>query len=121
MSKKSKRFYRVSELGDWFASIGRTLKKRKKAGSDDQALRRQYIEVREVHRELNVLRRHFAWEEVYDKAFEKEKERFMEEYHYTEKKAEKFARIAAEYAVLEEFPDEVTTTRAVRNAMKKLE
>ena len=120
MGKKPKYLHRTSELGDWFASIGRKLKEYKRAGINVQFLRKQHSEIREFRREQKTFIRHLRWQEVYEAVFEEEHKRALEQLCYSEKKAFSYARKKAELAVVDEFSGEIKTTRAVRNAINKL-
>ena len=117
MSKKHKYLFRISELSDRFASLGRKLKKNKRTGIDNQVLKGQYKEAQEFQKGVNVARRHVKWKKVYEPVWGKEKKRALDQLHKTDHLASKYARQKAEQAVVDEFPDEVTTTRAVRDVM----
>lgn len=120
MSKKHKFLYRPSEYGSWFAALGRKLKAIKRAGVADWGVKERYEEQRERLKKRNVDMRHLKWLEVYDSAYRVAFDNAINQLNKSDKQAFKFARTVAEYAVIDNFFDEVTTTRAVRDAVVKL-
>jgi len=116
---KPKFLYRLHEIGEWFAMLGRKLKSSKQSGIDDARSKERYRELGMFQRELNVDRRHHNWRTVYESVFDEQYTRAITHLHKTENQASKYARQKAEQAVVDAFPDEVTTTRAVRDAMSK--
>lgn len=117
MSKKPKYLFRTSEIGGLLALIGRKLKQYKGTGISNQVLKKQHKEALEFQKWVNVVRRHTKWKKVYEAVIVEEYKRALDQLHKTELQAFKFARQKAEQAVVDKFPDEVTTTRAVRDAM----
>jgi len=121
MSKKPKFLYRPSEYGELFAAIGRRLKAVKKDGVADWGIKNRFIEVRELLKNRKVTIRHYKWLQVYEAAYEEAYSRAVNVLEKTETQALKYARQKGEQAVVEAFPDEVSTTRAVRDAMNELQ
>jgi hypothetical protein len=120
MSKKPKFMHYPSEFGAWVAALGRNLKAKKKAGIKDEILNDRYRQIGQIRRAQNDLDRHVKWQEVYDPAFDIEYKRAISELKMSEKQAHKYARQQAERAVVKNFEGEVSTTRAVRNAINGL-
>lgn len=119
VSKKPKFMYRPDENGSWFAKLGRKLRTMKKAGIEDWGVKDRHRWLHEQLKERNVTTRHVEWEMVYDEAFEKAFSRAVEDQCKNEKQARKYARTIGENAVLAAFHEDVTSNRAVRNAMNK--
>lgn len=87
-------------------------------GLDDPSKDSRYKELGEFFRMQKDVARHNEWRGVYEEAFRLEHKKAIEEQHKTPHQAKRYARTKAEYAVVKEFSKKVTTTRAVRNAMK---
>ena len=121
MSKRAKFLYRPNEYGSWFASLGRKLKAIKRDGVTDWGVKERYEGQRERLKRQNVDIRHLKWLEVYDLAYRDAFDQAVDQLKMSDKQAFKFARKKAEYAVIDAFPDEITTTRAVRDAIFELE
>ena len=121
MSKKPKFLYRPSEYGEWFAAIGRKLKVMKKDDVADWGVKDRFIEVRELLKDRKVTIRHYKWLQVYEAAYKEAYSRAVNVLEKTETQALKYARQKGEQAVVEAFPDDVSTTRAVRKAINKLQ
>jgi len=119
MSKKPKFLYRPHKYGSWFASLGRKLKAMKLAGIKDWGVKDRYRIQRELLRERNTAIRHIRWSKVYCEAYRSAYEQSVKLFDNTEKQASKYARQKAEQTVVEMFPEEVTSTRTVRDAMKR--
>lgn len=121
MGKKPKFLWPTSKYGEWFASLGRTLKDMKNNNVADWGVKKNYLRVRELHKERKVTARHYRWLQVYEAAHDEAYARALDELEKTEKQALKYARQKGEQAVLEAFPDEVTTTPGVRKAIRNLQ
>lgn len=121
MSKKPKFLYRPSEYGEWFASLGRKLISVKKSGAKDWGLKGRYREQGALLKKQNVSVRHIKWHKVYAPAFRDAFAQARDTLNKNDQQAFKYARQKGEHAVLVAFPDEVTTTRAVRDAMQELD
>ncbi len=115
MPDKPKFLYRPSEWGGWFAAISRRLKANKKAGVIDEGAKSSRRVLHGLLRWRKAAMRHHKWWPVYKEAYESAFDKGLYD-GLTDKQAEKRARQKAEYAVVDAFPDEVTTTRAVRDA-----
>lgn len=115
MGDTPKFLYRLSEWGDWFASLGRRRKADKRNGIDDPAVLERHQDLKHLLRWRNAKMRHHRWWKTYEIAYEHAlDEAYMD--GLTEKQALKYARQEAEQAVLDTFPDEVTHWKTVRNA-----
>ena len=115
MPDKPKFLYRISEWGVWFAAIGRKLKANKKCGTTDEIAKDHHEDLHGLLRWRKSKARHLNWWQVYKDAYDAALDSGSVD-GLTDKQAEKRARQKAEYAVVDAFPDEVTTTRAVRDA-----
>ena len=120
MSKKPKFLYRLHEYESWYASLGRKLKAMKHDGIDDWGIKERKLLVRELLKKRNVTERHIRWHEIYEPAFDGAYVHAIENLKNTEKQAFKYARKKGEFAVIDAFAIEVSTTRAVRDAMTEL-
>ena len=121
MSKKPKFLYKPSEMGDWFASLGRKLIAIKKSGAKDWGVKDRYREQGELLRNQNVTVRHIRWQKVYAPAYREALKQAQTELNKNDQQAFKYARQRGENAVLVAFADEVKTSRAVRDAMQELD
>ena len=121
MSKKPKFLYKPSELGDWFASLGRKLIAIKNSGVKDWGLKGRYREQGALLRKQNVTVRHIKWHKVYAPAYREALKQAQTELNKNDQQAFKYARQRGENAVLVAFADEVKTSRAVRDAMQELD
>lgn len=115
MGDSPKFLYRVSEWGDWFASLGRRRKADKRNGIDDPALLERYQVLKNLLRWRKAKMRHYRWWKTYEIAYEAALDDAFKD-GMTEKQADKYAKQKAEQTVLDAFPDEVTHWRTVRNA-----
>ena len=120
MSKKPKFLYQLHEYESWYASLGRKQKAMKRDGLDDWGLKERQVQVRELLKKRNVTERHIKWHAAYEPEFDKAFAYAVDVLSKTEKQAFKYARAKGELAVTNAFPDEVSTERAVRDAMKNL-
>jgi hypothetical protein len=120
MSTKPKFLYRLHEYESWYASLGRKLKAMKRDGVNDWGIKERQLLVRELLKKRRVTERHIRWHEIYEPVFDDEYDHAQSNLDLNEKQAFKYARKKAEYAVTDAFPDEVSTTRAVRDAMTEL-
>lgn len=118
MQDKPKFLYRISEWGGWFAAIGRKLKANKKAGTVDAIAKDRHQDLKNLLRWQKAKQRHYKWWQVYKEAYDAALDAASVD-GLTDKQAKKRARQKAEYAVVDAFPNEVTTTRAVRDAFDK--
>ena len=120
MSTKPKFLYRLHEYESWYASLGRKLKAMKRDGVDDWGIKERQLLVRELLKKRNVTERHIRWHEIYEPAFDKAYTYAQSNLEKNDKQAFKYAMKKGEYAVTDAFPNEVSTTRAVRDAMTEL-
>lgn len=120
MSKKPKFLYRLHEYESWYALLGRKLKAMKRDGIDDWGIKERQMLVRELLKKRNVTERHIRWHEIYEPAFDEAYVYAQSELNYADKRAFKYARSKGESAVVDAFSNEVTTARAVRDAMTEL-
>ena len=120
MTKKPKFLYRLHEHESWYASLGRKLKEMKRQGIEDWGVKERQIMVRELLKKRRVTERHIRWHEIYEPAFDDAYAFAKNDLEYSDKQAFKYARKKGEVAVIVACPDEVTTTRAVRDAMRSL-
>jgi hypothetical protein len=120
MSKKPKFLYRLHEYESWYASLGRRLKEMKRQGIKDWGVKERQILVRELLKKRRVAERHIRWHEVYEPAFDEAYTFAKTELDYSDSQAFKHARKKAEFAVVDAFSDEISTTRSVRDAMRDL-
>ena len=119
MAKKPKFLYRPHEIGSWFASLGRKLKAEKNINVIDAGVKQRYRQVGEMQREVNTRTRHLKWYQTYRKSFESEYKKELSK-NKTDEQSRKAARKKAEYDVVIAYPEEVSTTRAVRDAVRAL-
>lgn len=96
--------------------LGIKLKSDKQAGSSNSINKAIYKELNERLRDASTVRRHQKWWPVYKSAYDTAHDSGLYD-GLTSKQAHRQARRQAETAVVEAFPDEVTTTRTVRNAL----
>ena len=120
MSTKPKFLYRLHEYESWYASLGRKLKAMKRDGIDDWGVKERQLLVRELLKKRSVTERHIGWHEIYEPAFDIAYAHARSALEMNDKQATKYAMKKGEYAVTDAFPNEVTTTRAVRDAMTEL-
>jgi hypothetical protein len=120
MSKKPKFLYRLREYESWFASLGRKRIAMKRDGVADWGVKERKLLVRELLKKRSVTERHFRWHEVYEPVLNKSYAYAISDLKKNHKQAYKYAMIKGEFAVTNAFPDEVTTERAVRDAMTEL-
>jgi hypothetical protein len=120
MSEKPKFLYRLHEFESWYASLGRKRKAMKRDGVDDWGIKERQLLVRELLKKRNVTERHIRWHEVYEPAFDEAFDYAKSKLKKNDKQALKYARIKGEFSVIDAFPDEVSTARAVRDAMAEL-
>jgi len=108
-----------AEIRDEFHRLGIKLGSVKQDGSSDPIAKALYKEVSDWLRGAGALRRHRKWWQVYKPyycaAYDAERRE-----GFTKEQSHKRARLQAEMAVVKDFQDEVTTTRAVRNALDYL-
>lgn len=121
MSSKKQFLFRPSDYDKWFAALGRRIKRMRRDGAQNPVIKDRYIEVRDLLKERNVIVRHCRWIRVYNSIFNETHSRALHESGKTKKQAFKYARQKAEQAVLEAFPEEVSSTRAVRDAVAKFQ
>jgi hypothetical protein len=107
------------EIRDHFHRLGIKLHSVKQDGSSDPIAKARYKEVSDWLRGASALKRHRKWWQVYKihycAAYDAERRE-----GFTKEQSHKRARPQAEMAVVKAFHDEVTTTRAVRNALDYL-
>ena len=115
MPDKPKFIYRISEWGAWFAAIGRKLKANKKAGTVDAIAKARHKDLHGLLRWRKAKERHHKCWPIYKEAYELAQDKSLYD-GLTDKQAHKRARQMAEQAVVDAFPSEFTTTRAVRDA-----
>ena len=122
MNKKPKFMYRISEYGDWFAKIGRTIQAYERAGVDADGLRKSQRQVQIVQHKYKTRLRHLEWAEAYAKEY-KPLYNYRLEKGDTKHEASKYAMIMAERRVasrVEKSNGEQPSERALRNAMNRL-
>jgi len=105
-----------AEMRDRFSQLGQKINVDKKAGTTDTADKARYKQLNDFMRDASTTLRHNNWWQVYKPAYEKARDAALYD-GMTEKQAHKQARRDAEEAVVAAFPDEVTTTRTVRDAL----
>ena len=96
--------------------LGIKLKSDKQVGSSNSIDKALYKELNERLRDASTVRRHQKWLPVYKRTHDSAHDSGLYD-GLTVKQAHKRARRHAETAVVEAYWDEVTTTRAVRNAL----
>lgn len=105
-----------SEMRERFSQLGRKINANKIAGTTDSAANAEYKQLNDFMRDASTTLRHKQWWQVYKPAYDKALDAALYD-GMTKKQADKQARRDAAVAVVATFPDEVTTTRAVRNAL----
>ena len=116
MSNKPKFLWRPSEFGHWFAALGRKRKAELRQGIDDPSTVAGMQFTHHLSKWRKAKIRHHRWWQVYQPAFDAAYDAAWRDEGLTDRQAFKRARQAAEQAVVDAFPFEVTTTRAVRDA-----
>jgi hypothetical protein len=99
--------------------LGLKLKSDKEMGTTDKVAKNLYKQQTEWLRDTSTVRRHSVWWQIYEPAYDMSLDAGLRD-GLTENQAKKRARIQAEEAVIKAFPDEVTTTRAVRKALSHM-
>lgn len=105
-----------SEMRERFSQLGQKINANKIAGTPDSAVNAEYKQLNDFMRDASTTLRHNEWWQVYKPAYDQAHDAALYE-GLTDKQAHKLARREAEEAVVVAFPDDVTTTRAVRDAL----
>ena len=105
-----------SEMRERCSELGQKINTDKNAGTSNPADKDTYKQLSDFMRDASTTRRHNDWWQIYKPAYDQAHDAALYE-GMTEKQAHKQARRDAEEAVVAAFPDEGTTTRAVRDAL----